>query len=196
MTIDMWSFKLSYVLSACFLVHMVSSMSAGRPGHGLIGYGISMYKPLCAFTCRDVLSSSMLNCSVPMDEADMDMDMDSATSPECYSTDDAFLETLAYCMSTHCPDIAVWELEKYWRTNVAGTQLNQPIPKANYQQTLANITTEPTNTLVIGEELNKTMIISHEDYEASYNAHGVFEKMEVTHETYGCVPAWSLGVVT
>ena len=195
MTVDIWSFKLSYILSACFLVHMVSSMSAGRPGHALIGYGISMYKPLCAFTCRDVLSSSALNCSVPMDKAEMDMDMDSATSPECYSTDDAFLETLAYCMSTHCPDIAVWELEKYWRTNVAGTQLNQPVPKANYQQTLANITTAPTDTLIIGEVLNKTMIISNEDYEASYNAHGVFEKMEATHETYGWVSAWCLGVV-
>ena len=154
-----------------------------------------MYNPLCAFTCRDVLSSSMLNCSSPVDIAEMDKDMDSATSPECYSTDDAFLETLAYCMSTRCQDIAVWELEKYWRTNVAGTQLNQPVPKANYQQTLANITMEPTDMLVIGEELNKTMIISHEDYEASYNAHGVFEKMEITHETYGCVSVWSLGNV-
>ena len=169
---------------------MVTSMvSGGRPGHGLIGFGITMYKPLCAFTCRDVLSSSMLNCSVPMDMAEMEMDMDSATSPECYSTDDAFLDTLAYCMSTRCQDVAVWELEKYWRMNVAGTQLNQPIPKANYQQTLASITTEPTDTLVIGGDLNKTMIISHEDYEASHNAHGVFEKMEVTHETYGCVSA-------
>lgn len=174
---------------------MVSSMSTGRPGHGLIGYGISVYKPLCAYTCRDVLSTSMLKCSVPMDEAEMDMEMDSATSPECYSTDDTFLETLAYCMSTHCQDITVWELEKYSRTNVAGTQPNQPVPKANYQQTLAHITTAPTVTLVLGEDLNKTMIISHEDYEASHNAHGVYEKMEVTHETYGCVSAWFLGVV-
>lgn len=195
MTVGMSSFKLSYILSACFLVHMVSSMSTGRPGHGLIGYGISMYKPLCAFICRDVLSSSMLNCSAPMDNAEMDMDMDSATSPECYATDNVFLETLAYCMSTHCQDIAVWELEKYWRANVAGTQLNQPVPKASYQQALANITTEPTDTLVIGEKLSKTMVISHEDYTSSYNAHGVFEKMEVTHETYGCVSGWVLGIV-
>ena len=195
MNVDMSSFKLSYILSAYLLVQMVSSMSTGRPGHGLIGYGISMYKPLCASTCRDVISSTTLNCSAPVDTAEMDMDMDSGTSPECYSTDDTFLETLAYCMSTHCQDTAVWELEKYWRTNVAGTQPNQPVPKASYQETLANITTEPTDTLVLGEELNKTIIVSHEDYEASYNAHGVFEKMEVTHETYGYVSPWSLGIV-
>lgn len=180
------SFKLSGILSVCLLTRIVSSMvSAGRPGHGLIGYGITMYRPLCAFTCRDVLSSSILSCSVPTDTADMDMDMDSTTSPECYSTDDTFLETLAYCISTHCQHTAVWELEKYWRANVAGTQPIQPVPKASYQQTLANITTEPTDTLVVGEDLNRTMTISHEDYEASYNAHGVFEKMEITHETYG-----------
>lgn len=77
---------------------------------------------------------------------------------------------------------------------MAGTQPNQPVPKARYQQTLAHITTAPTVTLVLGEDLNKTMVISHEDYEASHNAHGVFEKMEVTHETYGCVSAWFLGV--
>ena len=79
--------------------------------------------------------------------------------------------------------------------NVAGTQPNQPDPKATYQQTLANITTEPTDTLVVSEDLNKSMIISDEDFEASYNVHGLFEEMESNHETYGCVSAWSLRVV-
>lgn len=190
----MSSFKLSIILSAaCLHVLLVSSMvSTGRPGHGLIGYGISMYKPLCAYTCRDVLSTSMLNCSEHMDMSegmDMEMDMGSATSPECYATDDAFLETLAYCMSTHCQNVPVWDLEKYWNMNIAGTQPKQPVPKATYQQTLANMTTEPTDTLVVGEDLNKTMIVSEEGYQSSYNAQSVFEEMEDHHETYGCVLA-------
>ena len=169
-------------------------MMTGRPRHGLIGYGISMYKPLCAFTCRDVLSSSVLNCSAPMDTSQMEEGMDSATSPECYATDDAFLDTLAYCISTHCQDATVWDLERYWTMNVAGTLSHQPLPKASYQQTLATITKVPTGTLVIGEKLNRTSIISSGDYESSYNAQGIFEKMEVKHETYGCVSAWSLRV--
>ena len=177
--------KLSIILSACLHIHLVLSMtSVGHPGHGLIGYGISMYNPLCAFTCRDVLSSSKLNCSEHMHGSGTEIDMDSATSPECYATDDTFLETLAYCMSTRCPDVAIWDLERYWSMNVAGTQLRQPLPKASYQRTLADISTEPTATLVVGEELNETMIVSHQDYEASYNAHGVFEKVEVNHETW------------
>ena len=186
----MLSSKLSIILSTCLHVFLVSSMmSTGRPGHGLIGYGISMYKPLCAFVCRDALSTSIIDCSVPTDMSMMEMDMDSATSPECYANDDAFLETLAYCMATHCQDVSIWDLEKYWSMNVAGTRLDQPTPKASYQRTIANISMKPTDTLVIGEALNKTMLISNEDYEASDNAHGIFERMEIKHETYGYVQA-------
>ena len=115
----------------------------------------------------------------------MGMDMGGATSPECYATDHAFLETLAYCMSVHCQDVAVWDLEKYWNLNAAGTQSNQPTPKATYQQTLANMTRKPTDMVVTGGELSETTIVSADDYKASYNAQDVFEKMEDNHETYG-----------
>ncbi|KAL9009203.1 MAG: hypothetical protein Q9173_005751 [Seirophora scorigena] len=169
---------------------VISHVSTGRDGHGLIGYGISMYKPLCAFVCRDVLSTSKLNCSEHSHMSDgmsVDMHMGSETSPSCYATDDAFLRTLAYCISNHCQDEATWDLERYWSLNVAGKQPDQPLPKATYQETLAEITSNPTETLVLGEELNQTMAVSEEDYEMSYNAQGLFEKMEVNHETYGII---------
>ena len=163
-------------------------MSPGRPNHGLIGYGISMYKPRCAYACRDVLSSSTLNCSEHMHMSEgMEMHMGSETSPECYAGDDAFLQTLAYCMSTHCQNVAVWRLERYWNMNVVGKQAAQPLPKATYQQTLANMTTNPVSPVVMGEDLNQAMMVSDEDYLGSYNAQGVFEQMERNHETYGCV---------
>lgn len=192
----MLGFKLSIAASVCLQVsHVFSMVPTGRVGHGLIGYGISMYKPLCAFTCRDVLSSSRLDCSPHMHASEgmeMDMHMASDTSPECYAADNAFLQTLAYCMSTHCQNMATWELERYWNMNAAGKQPNQPVPKATYQQMLASMTMEPRDTLVVGEDLNKTMLISDGDYRASYNAQGLFERMEVHHETYGCVSPWSL----
>ncbi len=182
--------KLSIILAACLHSVLVLSMvSSGRDGHGLIGYGISMYKPLCAYTCRDVLSSSTLDCSEHMHMShDMHMGMGASTSPECYATDDAFLSSLAYCISTHCHNVSVWELEKYWTMNVAGKQPDQPLPKATYQQTLANITAAPKDTLIMSEDLNRTMIVPNEDYQSSFNAQGLFEKMERRHETYGYVP--------
>ena len=187
----MATFKSSVLVSAFLYFVLVSShISRGRDGHGLIGYGISMYEPLCAYTCRDVLSASMLNCS---EQTHMhggmvmkrEMEMDMETSPECYASDHAFLYTLAYCMSTHCQDVAVWDLEKYWNMNVAGRHSNQPVPKATYQETLADVITKPNDTLVVGEELNHTMIISDEDYRGSYNAQRMFEKMEKSNERYG-----------
>ncbi|KAL8691051.1 MAG: hypothetical protein Q9218_003635 [Villophora microphyllina] len=117
----------------------------------------------------------------------MDMEEGSETSPECYATDDAFLQTLAYCISVHCQDVPVWQLERYWLMNVAGTRPIQPVPKATYERTVANITKEPLATLVLGADLDKAVIVSDGDYEASYNAQGIFEKMERNHETYGIV---------
>lgn len=163
-------------------------VSNGRDGHGLIGYGISMYNPLCAYTCRSVLSTSMLNCSHSMHMSEgMEMEMGGETSPECYATDNVFLQTLAYCMSTHCQHVDIWELEKYWQLNVAGTQPDQPLPKLTYQQALRTIATKPTDTLILGQDLNSTMSISDQDYRESFNAQSVFEGMERNHETYGCV---------
>ena len=131
-----------------------------------------------------------------MDMSDPDSDVQSVTPPECYATNDAFLETYAYCVSTYCPGVAVWELERFWSMNVVDFLVDHPVAKASYQQTLANMTgKEPTDTLVLGQDLNKTMIISREDYIASYNGFYVSQKVEINHETYGYVSAWLLNCV-
>ncbi|KAL8977836.1 MAG: hypothetical protein Q9205_006444 [Flavoplaca limonia] len=186
----------SQLLLLCLYGLLVSShVSTGRDGHGLIGYGISMYKPLCAYACRDVLSTSKLECSEETDMTHMHGAMLKKrathtaieTSPDCYASDNNFLRTLAYCMSAYCQGVAIWDLEKYWTLNVAGRQSDQPVPKATYQQTLATLPTTPSDTLVVGEDLNRTMLVSAEDYQGSYNAQDVFERMERNHERYGIV---------
>ncbi|KAL8708937.1 MAG: hypothetical protein Q9220_006269 [cf. Caloplaca sp. 1 TL-2023] len=182
----MANLKRSVAVAAVLHTFLVYSMtSTGRPGHGLIGYGISMYQPLCAFTCRDVLSTSKLKCS-EMDMSGMEMgEMGSETSPECYATDDAFLDTLAYCISTHCQSVPSWRLERYWTMNVAGTAADQPLPKATYQETLANVTVKPRDTLTVGGDLKRTMLVPEEDYRTSYKTHGAFKRVETNHATYG-----------
>jgi hypothetical protein len=164
----------------------------GRAGHGLIGYGIDMYKPLCAYSCRAVIGSSALDCSqVPHDMPGMDMGMDMGgeveTSPECYATDDAFLQTLAWCMSEHCKDVPAWQLEKYWVMNVAGTSAIQPDPKVSYQEALAAASKKgaPTQVVATGDALNRTSLVSQADYESNFEAQWAFENAEDTHERYG-----------
>jgi len=86
--------------------HVDAMVSYGRPGPGSIGYGIKMYNPGCAAACNPIFWS---------DEASMDdhdgmvvkrMDMSSAApSLKCLATNDPYLQSLAYCMSTHCGDV-------------------------------------------------------------------------------------------
>lgn len=116
----------------------------------------------------------------------MSMDMGSGdTEPECYATDDAFLQTLAWCMSTRRKDVHEWRLERYWKANVAGTASIQPDPKETYGQALAETVEAPTETLVSGDPLNKTSLVSETDYVSNWNALVAFEMSEDTHERYG-----------
>ena len=50
-------------------------------------------------------------------------DLTQKTSPECYATDNVFLETLGFCISRHCK-VGVDEIEQYWNQYVAGWQIS------------------------------------------------------------------------
>jgi hypothetical protein len=180
-----------------FFLAVQAMTSSGQDGHGLIGYGIQMYFPVCATACRDILSGSQLNCSEAMGADDMGgMDMggggDYMTSPDCYATDDSFLQSVAWCIRQRCyvdpecpDDLPVWQVERWWLDSIPGRLKVQPEPKETYQQALAKVTTPPTKALVAGEPLNQTMLVSDDDYWPDRNADTIFEVAEVTHERYG-----------
>ena len=182
-----------HILSLLVLaLHLASSeceVTTSRAGHGLIGYGIDMYDPNCAYTCRGVLASSALECSIPAmsgSGTSTSMSMDAETEPACFASDDTFLQTLAWCISTHCKnEVPIYVLEKYWLRNVAGTQSVQPSPKYSYQQALAKIAGDPTETINSGNPLNTTSVVAEEDFIANFNAQAIFQAEEILHEEYG-----------
>lgn len=182
--------KTSFLASLClnFLL-VVGEGDSNVVRHGLIGYGISMYKPVCAFSCRAVVSGATLSCSTEdmegMSMSGMSMDMGASTSAECYSTDDSYLQTVAWCISTRCKDVPTSKLEEYWENNVVGDQKVQPKPKESYQQALAAVTKAPTETMVSGNPLNKTSLVGDDDYDSNLNALSAFETFEDSHERYG-----------
>lgn len=184
--------KQSILLSIAALAYRgVAEVSDGRNGNGLIGITMQMYQPACAFACRDVASGSSLACTameedhMGMDDMDgMDMMMGGSTEPDCYATDDSFLQTLAYCMYQKCDGISNSTLETFWQANVAGRAQVQPSPKETYMQALAKVTTPPTETLVYGDPLNKTMLIGDDDYEQNWNGDQGFERNETKNSTY------------
>lgn len=160
----------------------------GRPGHGLIGYGITMYDPPCAYACQSSVPTTLV-CDDTDDMEGMDMDsMDMGPSPECLTTNAPYLRSLTWCIHSHCPkDTEVFRLEKWWVLNVAGRQTVQPGPNMSYQKALSQVKVAPTK--VLGEEdmLNQTVTVDDETYLSNINIYVVFEEVEVSHETYGLV---------
>ncbi|KAF4835787.1 Ferric/cupric reductase transmembrane component B [Colletotrichum tropicale] len=161
-------------------------------GQGLVGYGITMYKPPCAFACRDAISGATLNCSTTgSDDMDgmsgMSMSGMVMTDPSCYATDDAFLQTLAWCVSTRCKNMPTWKLEKFWQENVAGTEAVQPDPKETYQQALEKIDGTPTALYDATGSLNQTSLVSEGLWFAAYNTDTIFENQESQQEGFGLI---------
>jgi hypothetical protein len=78
---------------------------------------------------------------------DMAWMVDESPSPECYAANDAFLQTLAYCIYSHCQTQANSTLQKYWELNVAGSEQDQPLPKESYHQALQSIGFRPNATM-------------------------------------------------
>jgi hypothetical protein len=119
----------------------------------------------------------------------MDMDMSSMAmdtpSPSCYANSDPFLQTLAYCMYTHCAGIPVSALENYWDLNVAGRLQHQPSPKDSYQEALGSLAKPPTTTLNASAVLDSPSLVDEETYLGNYNTLSTFEAVETSHERYG-----------
>ncbi|KAF7593573.1 hypothetical protein BBP40_011193 [Aspergillus hancockii] len=165
------------------LAYPVHSSSAGRPGRGFVGYGISMYQPPCAHACRSSITNP-LNCSMPSDHGmATHWVVEESPSAECYATNDAFLQTLAYCLSLHCQAQANSAIQKYWEMNVAGSTQDQPLPKESYEQALQSITVRPNVTIHSSTVLESASLVSEELYDLNWHTLSVFEKMEITHET-------------
>lgn len=179
-------------LSTCLLLRLaLVGVHAQKPRResGLIGYGIAAFDPFCAFGCRDSISGATLNCSeVTTEEMDGMPGMTETmvmTEPECYATDDVFLQTLALCIQSHCQDIQVSKLERYWERNVVGTNEDQPDPKYTYQQALAKINSTSIATYDGTGSLNETSAVSEVLWFANYNTDEIFIRQESQQEKFG-----------
>ncbi|KAI8799365.1 putative ferric-chelate reductase [Cladochytrium replicatum] len=182
----------SSMLFAFLFVWLAASFVEARTGHGLIGYGIDMYKPTCAFACRSVLGMATLNCTTMHHDHSSEggIMMMSMTSPECYARDDAFLRSLAFCISTRCSGLSLATIEFYWEQNVAGTEDVQPFPKESYQQALSKVMTAPTVTFD-GKLLNSTQLVATASYEANWNTLTAYAQAEDNNSRYGIILAIS-----
>ncbi|KAI6754682.1 hypothetical protein HG530_012434 [Fusarium avenaceum] len=163
--------------------------TSGRERYGLIGYGISMYDPPCAFACIDTVNGWALQCD---DGHGMDDDMGAmhmaAATPECKATNDMFLQTMAWCLYTHCPEVKNSTLEGVWETDIVGRLKTQPSPKYSYQVALSSVSASPPKSILDSMAvLNKTSLVDEDVWLSNFNADDIFEKMEIVTEKYGII---------
>ncbi|CEJ83011.1 hypothetical protein VHEMI03045 [[Torrubiella] hemipterigena] len=160
--------------------------TGGRRRYGVIGYGISMYDPPCAYACIDTIKRATLNC-MPDHDMDMDMHMEMPPStPECKATNDPYLTTMAWCFHTHCADISKSTLEYVWETDIVGRLAVQPAPKYGYMEALSRVKGTPTRTLAKAM-LNDTMLVNEKKWLGNFNGVGGFETMERLAEKYAII---------
>ncbi|KAM0345823.1 hypothetical protein ACHAPU_006176 [Fusarium lateritium] len=164
-------------------------VTTGRERYGVIGYGISMYDPPCAFSCIQTVGSWMLQCD---DDHDMGEHMSSmhmaAATPECKATNDPFLQTVAWCFYTHCQDQNNSTLEGIWEMEVVGRLKVQPTPKYSYQAALSLVSKDPPAKILDSKDiLNKTSLVNEDVWLSNFNADYIFEKMDALNERYGII---------
>lgn len=147
-----------------------------------------MYDPACAYACENTVTGWMLDCEdgETGEHAHGMMDME-APSPLCYATSDHYLQTLAWCVSTHCEGEPMSKLERWWERYAVGNDPHQPDPKYSYQRALALVVSPPTDVVDSEQVLDKVSLVDEYSYLSNYNADYNFEKMEIRAETYGYV---------
>ena len=157
--------------------------------HGTIGYGINMFHPYCCSACSDSLAMVYLNCTTFSESngADggmsmklrkrMDMDMAGTTSDECHATNRPYLETLAYCVQSHCDAEGISDrkqdscFQRLAAGGVAVPSLANSLP-----------TTAPTEELAEDAMwLNKTMLVNEVYWMADRGTIDEFETSEEYH---------------
>ncbi|KAI0378934.1 ferric reductase like transmembrane component-domain-containing protein [Hypomontagnella monticulosa] len=201
-------------LSLVFVSLLAALVSAGRdtgrPGYGLVGYGIEMYVPVCAYACQYSFSSNPLVCTdeasfsnTEMGGMNMGGSQDGTTLPKnvsampsstCHAESEVFLSTVAWCIHEKCSDVFVWKIEKWWQSYVVGNMPTDPPPSLSYGAAYSLITDPPKRTCLKGQILNETSLVDEIGYNARYNSIDVNQDMEIEHERFGLVVLLS-GVV-
>ncbi|KAI0379342.1 ferric reductase like transmembrane component-domain-containing protein [Hypomontagnella monticulosa] len=179
------------ILTAAPLV--AAHTSTGYRGYGLVGYGIDMSKPTCAYACHDAMSEYQLDCSTVLDPNDPNAHHHGrrrkfVTSEECYATNKNYLRSIAYCISTYCPaDISISTLENYWAAFLIGRHPGQPAPNETFSVSLYNANPPPSKVVESKALLNTTTLVDMETYMANYLSNFVFEENEIKQSDFGLI---------
>ncbi|KAK3202111.1 hypothetical protein GRF29_161g132282 [Pseudopithomyces chartarum] len=183
----------------CFLVILWLSASAAAhsshahdptpppPLQGLVGYGIAMYEPACAFACQRILQKSKLNCSTPpvADRWHGGSGLGFDTSDECYASDNAYLLSLAPCLHQYCEEPS-WILSRFWSTEIPGHRVYE------YEEALELSEGSPFNVLVPGDPLDEPRAVIKADWSTTSTSMHDFARNEAAGSKYALILFFSI----
>jgi hypothetical protein len=139
-----------------------------------------VYNPNCAFACRGLFASALLECS-SHDHASGAHSHHSPgpTSAACYAGDTPFLTTVANCINMTCTDIEPWKLEKYWAEQI--TKDVTVVPKWSLHETLTHMANMEPPTQQLGKNLvlNFTAAFDQRAWDRTRGTMNAFEYAEV-----------------
>jgi NAD(P)H-flavin reductase len=149
--------------------------------NGLIGYGIEMYDPSCAYACQHVLSRSPLNCSTPTLS---DHGKGFQTSAECFASDNSFLLSLAWCLHQRCnvDEEEAWMIDRYWDQDIVDGDMSM---RYDFPEAVEICGDGPSEMLVPGEPLDEPCEVEMEDWMEAERSMRDFAWTEKQHSTFG-----------
>ena len=165
------------------------ALMATAPCQAFIGMSIPMYQPACAYSCYNVISAAMLDCPENTETSDHDGGMMmkrhggmEAATPACRAQSQPFLDTLAYCLSTHCNDTHASVLEAFWEENATGDET--VMPQWTYSQSLARVDGTPTAVFDDDETMTQAVLVDEQGWMSDVRTISNFAANEARHALY------------
>ncbi len=158
---------------------------------GLRGLTMPTDDPPCAFACTGSLAGFALACSVEdhghHGGGGHGHGSPIQTSPSCRAGDEAYLTSVAWCMSTKCEEynVPVSTLEQVWELQVTGDP--DVRAKWSYAQALLQVAEPPTRELAMGDMLNVTSLAAPASWLLNFNTASVMDHESRTQSIYGYV---------
>lgn len=177
------------VFAVLAAIPVVISVQQSRPW-GIVGYGIDMLKPSCAFACRQILAQSPLNCSTPptADRHQTGGKLTFETSLECFASNDPFLLSLAWCVANHCrtpvpiAPVEEWVLYWFWEHEVVPDELEL---KYTFNEALAKCGDDGLKRVhTSGELLDSPGIVNESEWAVSESTMRWITNTEENHSVY------------
>lgn len=151
-----------YALLGCVFHSMVQAVN------GIIGMGITMYKPLCCNACDAALSELYLTCTEFANG-------EATTSADCRMSNGPWLESIATCLESKCsPHSTVpssiqhcWEKLSGQETEYTTFVSTALVPQLNFDSVWLNQTSFPN------DEVFNTTIQSYKEWEYEETMHSI-----------------------